>query len=304
MAETEKPPTPRALWPIVFTGILAISSASILIRLADAPSLTIAAYRVTLAALCLTPWVLRERSAVPDKTAIPWGPLFLSGLFLALHFAFWIESLKKTTVASSVTLVSISPVFTAIFSSFFFKEHPHPLMRAAIGVCIAGTACVAGFDFRIGVHFLMGDLMALLGALMASGYFLAGRYVRRTLPLPTYIFGSYGTAGGVLIAFCVLSRTPLHGFSFKTSAILVLLALVPQLIGHTSFNWALKHLSATAVAAFTLGEPLGATALAFVLFNETVTLPKALGLGLLATGIALSARASSLPPVRSRSREA
>ncbi len=304
MTDTQKPPSPRTLWPIVFIGILAISSASILIRLADAPSLAIAAYRVTLAALCVTPWIIGERSAPPDKTAIPWGPLFLSGLFLALHFAFWIESLKRTTVASSVTLVSSSPVFTAIFSSLFLKERPRPLMGAAIGVCIAGTACVAGLDFRIGAHYLMGDFLALLGALMASGYFLAGRYVRRTLPLPTYIFWTYGTAGGVLIAFCMLSRTPLHGFSIKTSAILVLLALVPQLIGHTSFNWALKHLSATAVAALTLGEPLGATALAFLLLKETVTLPKALGLGLLAAGIALSAWASSLPLERSPSRQA
>ncbi len=257
MTNRERPPAPWTLWGIVATGIVAISSASLLIRLADAPSLAIAAYRVTIAALCIAPWALSERFGSAQKPAIPWGTVCLSGLFLALHFAFWIESLKRTTVASSVTLVSTSPVFTAVFSSLVLKERIRPLMGAAIAACMAGSALVAGLDFRLGIHSFVGDLLALLGGLMASGYFLAGRYARRGLPLRTYAFWTYGTAGCVLVVFCLLSRTPLYEFSAKTSAVLVLLAVIPQLIGHTSFNWALKHLSATAVAVLTLGEPWG-----------------------------------------------
>ncbi|WP_448383094.1 DMT family transporter [Desulfosoma sp.] len=301
MPDKEKTPAPWSLWAVVCTGMAAISSASILIRLAQAPSLAIAAYRVTLAALVIAPWALSKRFTSPSKDPLPWKALLLSGLFLALHFALWIESLKRTTVASSVTLVSTSPIFTAVFSSFLLKERIQPLMGAAIAACVAGTAVVAGLDFRLGIHSLLGDLLALLGGLMASGYFLAGRYARRTLPLRTYIFWSYGIAGGVLISLCLISRTPLYGFSAETTAVLVLLAVVPQLIGHTSFNWALKHLSATAVAVLTLGEPLGATTLAFVFFRETVSLPTALGLCVLAAGIVMGAVASSSPPKRARS---
>jgi len=301
MTEKEKPPAPWILWAVVFTGIAAISSASILIRLAHAPSLAIAAYRVSLAALGIAPWALTKRFTSASTDPLPWKALLLSGLFLALHFAFWIESLKRTTVASSVTLVSTSPIFTAVFSSFLLKESLRPLMGAAIAACVAGTAVVAGLDFRLGMHSLLGDLLALLGGLMASGYFLAGRYARRTLPLQTYIFWSYGIAGCVLVPLCLITRTPLYGFSAETIAVLVLLAVVPQLIGHTSFNWVLKHLSATAVAVLTLGEPLGATSLAFVFFRETVSLPTALGLALLAAGILMGAVASSRPPKMARS---
>ncbi|MEJ5366370.1 MAG: DMT family transporter [Desulfosoma sp.] len=291
MTDKENPPAPWTLWAVVFTGIVAISSASILIRLAHAPSLTIAAYRVTLAALGVAPWALSKHFTSVSKNPLPWRALLLSGLFLALHFTFWIESLKRTTVASSVTLVSTSPIFTAVFSSFLLKERIRPLMGAAIAACVAGSAVVAGLDYRFDPHSLLGDLLALLGGLMASGYFLAGRYARRILPLQTYIFWSYGIAGSALILLSLLTRTPLYGFSPETMAVLVLLAAVPQLIGHTSFNWALKHLSATAVAVLTLGEPLGATTLAFVFFRETVSLPTALGLCVLAVGIVMGAAA-------------
>lgn len=281
------------LWSIVSVGILAISSASILIRLAEAPSLAIAAYRVSLAAACVGPWALGRHSKAKPALSIPWKAVVVSGCFLALHFAFWIESLKRTSVASSVTLVSTSPVFTAVLSSFLLRERIGPLMWAAIATCVAGSAVVAGLDFRFDDNALLGDLLALLGGLMASGYFLAGRYARATLPLSLYIFRTYGIAGAVLVVLCLISQTPLVGFSPKTYGILVLLAAVPQMIGHTSFNWALKHLSATAVAVLTLGEPLGATILAFLLFHETVSLPTALGLALLAAGIVASGFAAS-----------
>lgn len=301
MTDDEKPPAPWTLWAVVFAGLAAISSASILIRLAQAPSLAIAAYRVTLAALFVAPWALCKSFPSGPKHPVPWKALCLSGLFLALHFAFWIESLKRTTVASSVTLVSTSPIFTALFSSFLLKERLRPLMGAAIAACVVGSAVVAGLDFQLGIPSLLGDLLALLGGLMASGYFLAGRYARRTLPLHTYIFWSYGMAGGVLVFLCLIARTPLYGFPSQTMAVLVLLAAVPQLVGHTSFNWALKHLSATAVAVLTLGEPLGATTLAYLFFRETVSLPTALGLGVLAAGIVMGAAASSPSPKTARS---
>ncbi|MEJ5347599.1 MAG: DMT family transporter [Desulfosoma sp.] len=294
--DDEKKPALWMLWGVVSAGILAISSASILIRLAEAPSLAIASYRVTLAAACVAPWALhaffRTGLVMPPR----WKAVLLSGFFLALHFAFWIESLKRTSVASSVTLVSTSPVFTAVLSSFLLRERLRPLMAVAIGACLVGTAVVAGMDFHLGTNSLIGDLLALAGGLMASGYFLAGRYARTTLPLSTYIFWTYGLASVVLGLFCLMSRTPVFGFPPKTYAVLILLAAIPQMIGHTSFNWALKHLNATAVAVLTLGEPLGATLLAYLLFHETVSLPTAVGLCLLAAGIVTCGFAASERP--------
>ncbi|ROR01750.1 DMT family transporter [Desulfosoma caldarium] len=281
------------LWSIVSVGILAISSASILIRLAEAPSLAIAAYRVSLAASCVAPWALGRFSKPKTTFVIPWKAVVVSGCFLALHFAFWIESLKRTTVASSVTLVSTSPVYTAVFSSLLLRERIGLLMWTAITTCVIGSAVVAGLDFRLDADALLGDLLALLGGVMASGYFLAGRYARATLPLSLYISLSYGIAGAVLVVLCLISQIPLVGFSPKTYVILVLLAAVPQMIGHTSLNWALKHVTATAVAVLTLGEPLGASILAFFVFRETVSLPTALGLALLAAGIVASGFAAS-----------
>ncbi len=294
---SETAPSRTVLWGTVMAGILAISWASILIRLTPAPSLTIAVYRVGLAALLLLPQLLRSlsQSSPPTSRQILW--MVLSGLFLALHFAFWIESLQKTRVATSVTLVSTTPLFTAIFSILLLKERGRPLLWFGIAACILGTAIVAGFDLRADKDSLHGDLLALLGALMATGYFLTGRHLRKTLPLLYYIFGTYATAGLFLWLLAVIVNAPLSGFSQRTYLLLVLLAVVPQLIGHSCFNWALRHLSATAVAILTLGEPIGATALAFLVLGEGVSLETACGLLLLFTGILLGSLSSTSPTV-------
>jgi len=285
--ESRERPSFLILCAIMGLGILAISFASILIRFAEAPSLAIATYRVTLAALVLLPRLLWSSVSDPARPAFsgPWKLLILSGLFLALHFVFWIESLQKTSVASSVTLVSTSPLFTALFSAVLFKERPRPWLWVGLAACLAGSAIVTGFDFQSRNESFIGDLLAVLGALMASGYLLAGRAARPHMPLVSYLVGVYGTAALTLLARAFLTRTPLTGFTPTTYGALILLALVPQLLGHSSFNWALRHLSATSVAVLTLGEPIGASLLAFLILGETVGPTTAFGLALLGGGI-------------------
>lgn len=282
-------PAPYILWPVVVLGIASISIASLLIRLADAPAVTIAAYRLTLAALALGPAFLLGA----PKSRRPWEPrtvmlTLLSGLFLSLHFVFWIHSLQMTSVASSATLVSTTPLFSAIFSYAILKEPPGRRLVPGIFCTLLGSAFIAGNDFSLSRTALWGDFLALAGAWMATGYLLTGRMVRRSLGLTAYTFGSYGSAGTILLSFCLLTGTPLAGFSTKTYTVLVLLALIPQLIGHTSFNWTLKYLSPTSVAALILGEPIGATLLAAVFLGETVSPLKGTGLAVLCTGIFLS----------------
>lgn len=291
-----KRPSPLTLAAVIGMGVLAISCASILIRFADAPALTIASYRVALATLVLLPrhlWAGGHSSIARPDSGPSWWIMILSGTFLALHFVFWIESVQKTTVASSVTLVSTSPLFTALFSALLFKERPRPWLWIGIAACVLGSAVVGGSDSHSGQESLEGDLLALLGASMASGYLLAGRALRPRMPLISYLVGTYGTAALVLLLLALITQTPLHGFSTQTYGAMILLALVPQLLGHSSFNWALRHLSATSVAILTLGEPIGASLLAFLILGEGVGPTAAVGLGLLAGGILVGSLATT-----------
>jgi drug/metabolite transporter (DMT)-like permease len=284
-------PRPHLFWPLVGTGITAISFASILIRLADAPSLAIATYRVGLASVILTPYCVLKLPVIRQT----WngqilGFTCLSGFFLALHFAFWIRSLQMTSVASSATLVSTTPIFVAIFAYFCLGERLSRHSWVGILLVLAGSGLIAGSDFHFSKEALFGDLLAVAGALAASGYLLAGRVVRRQLDLTSYTLGAYGSAALLLLMVSTLTAAPLSGFTNQTYLVLVLLAIVPQLIGHTTFNWALRFLSPTTVAVLILGEPLGATLLAYLFFGETASPPKALGLFILGAGIVLSAQ--------------
>lgn len=287
-------PRPWLLWTLVAAAIAAISCASIFIRLAAAPSMAIAAYRVGIAALALVPGVwYKRRGPAQGWNARIIARTLLAGLFLAGHFLFWIESLNHTSVASSVALVSLTPVFAGILSSVLLKERPSRKLWLGLAVSVGGSIGIAGTDYSLSVESLYGDLLALAGALMAAGYFLSGRYLRRFLGIAGYALGVYGAAAVLLLGACLATATPLTGFDPRTWLLLALLALIPQLIGHTTFNWTLRFLPATMVAVLTLGEPIGATLLAYLFLHETLTMEKSLGLAILFLGILLSSLGGS-----------
>ena len=194
-----RPPPPRILWTLLLLGILSISCASILIRLADAPPLAIAAYRVGIATVLIAPYYLHRRRRAGDR----WNSrifllTLLSGIFLALHFTFWIKSLQMTSVASAATLCNTTPLFTALFCRVFLGERLPGLVIAGILVTFGGSVFLAGTDFLVTREALWGDMLALSGAVMAAGYFLAGRAVRPLLSLPAYTLAVYGIAALVL----------------------------------------------------------------------------------------------------------
>jgi drug/metabolite transporter (DMT)-like permease len=199
-----------------------------------------------------------------------------------------------TSVASSATLVSTTPLFVALFAYMWLDERLSRHSWLGILLILAGSGLIAGNDVHFSAQALLGDLLAVAGALAASGYLLAGRFVRPHLELTAYTLGAYGSAALLLLAFSAVTATPLSGFTGETYLMLILLAIIPQLIGHTTFNWTLKFLSPTTVAVLILGEPLGATLLAYLFLGEKVTATKALGLIILGTGMVLSARTS--PP--------
>ena len=281
----------------IVTGIAAVSSAAIFIRYAqrEAPSLVIAAARLTLASLILAPiaWI-RYRHEYGRLTRLDGGLAILSGIFLALHFATWISSLEYTTVASSTVLVSLSPLFVAVASWLFLREKIGRAVIVGLAVALIGSAII-GLSDRGGAlrNALLGDALAFAGAVTVAGYLLIGRRLRARLSLVPYVAVVYGTAAVVMLVMVRLARQTVVGYLPATYGWLLLLALVPQLIGHSSFNWALAHLPATYVSLATLGEPIGSTILAYILLGEVPTPIKIMGAVMILVGILIASQSQS-----------
>ncbi len=300
---------PRLMLPIAITiAILAVSTASIFIRFAQndgAPSLVIAALRVTFATIILMPLALTkylDEIKRFTRTEVLLGAL--SGFFLALHFATWISSLEYTSVASSVVFVSTGPLWVALLSPVLLKEHLTRTAFIGLGLTLAGGAiiglsdacvwdqglsCPAFQDILQG-RAIWGNFLALAGAWTVTGYLIIGRKLRVGLSLVPYIFMVYGFAALALIIIMLASGQSPFGYAPKTYGWIFLLAALPQLIGHSTYNWALKYLPAAFVAVTTLGEPIGSAILAFFILNETPTYATLFGGGLILSGIYLASR--------------
>ena len=294
-------------------AILAVSTASLFIRFAQAeavPSLVIAAVRLTIATLILAPIAFfRYRSELRSLTRNDLILGVISGAFLAIHFATWISSLEYTTVASSVVFVSTGPLWVAILSPLLLNERLTRtailgLILALIGGTIIGLAdaCL----WNNGLHcpqlnqimqrrIMWGNFLALCGALAVSGYLIIGRKVRatRSVSLVPYIFLVYGVSAIVLNIFMFVSKESPFGYSPSAYGWIFLLAVIPQLIGHSTFNWLLKYLSATMVAVTTLSEPIGSAILAFIFLKETPQLAVVSGGALILVGIYLTSKQSN-----------
>ena len=277
-------------------GILAISFAAIFIRFCDdVPSIMIAAYRLGIASSIL----LGVSLARGVSFRISGRDLLLSmagGIFLGLHFITWIASLKYTSVASSVVLVTTNPIFVGIFSWLIFREKQHKEIIVGTVLCLIGSVVIAAGDS--GLHALVlvdrmaltGDALALLGAVMASAYLITGSRVQERLDILTYITIVYTTSALFLVMIALATGASFTGYRSSSYLYLVLLAVVPQLVGHTSINWALRHLRAGMVAISILGEAIGATILAYLFFSETISVAQVAGMALIFTAIVIASR--------------
>lgn len=254
---------------LLVVGVVAVSFSAIFIRLAHAPALTIALYRNAFSAAIVVPAMLATRRA--ELRAIPrerFGVAAVAGVFLAVHFAVWISSLSRTTIAASVVLVTTSPIFVAIGARALFGDRIGRATLAGILVGVAGAGVVAGGGFALSGRAASGDLLALAGSIAAAAYFLAGRHLRREMSALTYVGLVYTVCAVVLLPLAVVGHARLTGFPARTWGLFVLMALVPQMLGHTVFNYLLRDVDATVVAISILGEPIGSTLLALAFFGE------------------------------------
>jgi len=220
----------------------------------------------------------------------------LGGLFLSLHFSFWISSLKFTSVASSVVLVTTNPIFLGLFSYLFFKEKQPAELILGIILSFSGSIILAVGDSSFqgltaqNPSFLLGDILALLGAIMASGYLMVGSKLREEMDILPYICMVYTFSAFFLLITSLSLGVSFTGYKQSSYFYMVLLAIVPQLIGHTAFNWALKHLKASMVAITILGEPIGASILAYFIFRETIQSCQSVGIILIFLAIIIASR--------------
>ena len=291
----------------LLAAILAVSTSSVFIRFAqaDAPSLVIAALRLTCATVLLAPLALTRY--LEELQGLTHHEILLgavSGIFLAVHFATWISSLEYTSVASSVVFVSTGPLWVALLSPMLLNER---LTRAAIsGLMIAilggfiiglsdacrwdrGLLC-PGIDQIMQGHTMWGNLLALAGAWTVSGYLIIGRKLRSKMSLIPYIFLVYGMSAIVLVIIMFTAGQSPSGYPARTYGWIFLLAAFPQLIGHSTYNWVLRYIPATLVAIITLVEPIGSAILAYIILRESPSNGVLFGGLLILVGIYLASR--------------
>jgi drug/metabolite transporter (DMT)-like permease len=265
-------------------GIVAVSFASILIRFAQGagmPSLSIAAWRLIFASLILLPYAwVTHRDEIRDLSGKEWALLVASGLFLGY-----------TSVASSVVLVSMGPVFVGLGSWFILRERPGALLVVGIILAVIGSVVISWGDLGQGRDLLVGDLLALAGGVFVAGYLMIGYRVRARRSLTTYIALVYGVAMVTLVIIVLIARQPMFGYSLNAYGWVLALALGPQIVGHSTLNWALRYLSATFVAIVTLAEPIGSGILAYVLLDEAIAWSTAIGGAMVLVGIYIASRA-------------
>jgi drug/metabolite transporter (DMT)-like permease len=244
----------------------------------------ISTYRLVISSLILLAVCRVKKISLAgyDKKTYFWG--MLVGLFLSLHFITWITSLKYTSVASSVVLVDTNPIFVAILSYLFLKERHTGKLIFAIFLSVIGASLIAagdsGFQNLIirNKKALIGDMLAICGAISGSAYLVIGSKLRKKLDILTYITIVYTFSAIFLLIISLAMKSGFTGYKTASYIFMVLLAIVPQLLGHSSFNWALKHLNPTFVSITILGEPICASFLAFLIFNEHIGSIQLLGI--------------------------
>lgn len=289
----------RALSPARVTtglviGVIAVAYSAIAARIAidgGAGPLAISFWRCFAGAAALAPAAARARANDGPLTPERRRQIVLAGLFLGLHFALWLSSLEFTTVASSVTLVTMSPIFVALGARRLLGEEVTRRTWIGMAVTIAGALVVGladGAAIDLGARALFGDVLAFGGSIAVAGYMVMGRAVRRDVAISRYATGAYGTAALVLLPATFLFDQPLTGYEPKAWWAILAIVIGPQLLGHTIFNTLLSTVSPTNVAIVILSEPVLSTILAWLILSELPAPLYWLGAPVVLIGVAIA----------------
>lgn len=286
-------------WLALLVGVSAVSWAAPLIRLAEAPALTVAALRLTFAAIpFLVVTVLLRRGELRSLGRGDLGVIALAGLCIGAHFGFWVASVQDTSLVASTAIVATQPLFAGVGGWLLLGERLTRALMVGIAISTAGALMLAGEDFGEATS-LRGDFYALLGAAFVAGYFLAGRRARAKLSNVSYaaLVNSIGACS--LLVTLTLAGGSVTGHPSDAYMFIVLLALVPQLIGHGSLTWALGSLPAVMVTVAALGEPVGAALIGATLLDEPPTLLELVGAAVLLSGVYVALRGGPGVPLGS-----
>ena len=271
-------------------GVFAVSTSAIFVRLADAPAAITAFYRLFLTTLMLLPVVLLGRSQRHELQQLSLKKLGLSaaaGVLLGIHYILWFGSLSYTSVASSTVLVTLQPLFSIVFGYFLLKEHQPKLGLIGCAIALVGSFIIGYGDFQLHPGAFMGDVMAILSAAVVSLYLFIGQIVRKNTSATVYSVLAFGCSALFLALCSLILHQPFAGYTAQTWASFFGLAIVATIMGQFIFNLLLKWVSATSISMGILGEPIGASILAWFILSEGITLRQGIGMCIILCGLTL-----------------
>ncbi|WP_252232355.1 DMT family transporter [Clostridium sp. ZBS15] len=274
----------------LFFGVFALSTSAIFVKLADAPSSVIAFYRLFFSTLILLPFLLfsnKNRQELLSLSKRQWGVGLLSGLFLAIHYVLWFESLNYTSIASSTVIVTLQPLFSISGGYFLFKERFSKGALTGCFIAIIGCFIIGWGDFQVSNQAFFGDLLAFIAAGMITCYFFVGHYVRKNLSLVPYSIIGYSSSALFLAVYAYSQQVSFIHYSLHTWYYFIGLAFIATIFGQTILNWLLKWLSTSVISMSILGETIGTCILAYFILDEIVSLQQGIGIMLILLGLAL-----------------
>lgn len=287
----------------LFASIIAVSFAAIFVISCNAPPLSIAFFRIFFTTLILLPFVIwhkKTRREIQQLSQSTLGMMIIIGIILAAHFALWITSLTKTSVASSVILVTAHPMLVGPIAYFLLKEKLSKTNSLGIGISVAGVIILVygnyGFT-AMGLDTLEGNILAMLGGVAAGLYILGGRKLRKKISVLTYAFIVYSIASIVLLFLCLVFNAPLYGLRSTDYQLIFLMAITAGIFGHTLYNWSLKYINASLASVALLGEPIGSSVLAYLIpsINQSPSLFTLGGGSIILLGIYLTSKQMNGP---------
>nr|WP_315024481.1 DMT family transporter [uncultured Aminipila sp.] len=274
----------------LFLGVFSLSTSAIFVKLADAPSSITAFYRLFLAVLILLPLLLFKREYWQDMLSLSknqWSLGLLSGLFLAIHYVLWFESLNYTSVASSTVIVTLQPLFSFVGGHFLFKERFSKEALASCFMSVIGCLIIGWGDFQISFQALFGDFLAFISAGVITAYFFIGQHMRKKLSVVPYSILGYTGSAFFLSMYALSQHLSFTNYSLNTWKSFIGLALIATILGQMVFNWLLKWLSTTVVSMCILGETIGTCILAYFILGEIISLRQGLGAVITLVGLGL-----------------